>query len=490
MAELLKRDYDIIALKTEIGRWSGRRGESDQVRFTLQFHADDALQDGPQWIAPLAAIAPVRELDRRNIRGPGPSFELPPHLIEGLREWFAAQTDGTRPLWVHLVKPYGVLRLVPWERLLGEALQVPILMLPDFLFPPPREALNVLDVVLCGSAPLGYEEISVGDALLQAVQRILSVSGRRVRIHVFADKVMAAHLTAQWKAEGVLSRVTVYPHAAAAPYVEEDLSSRLVDRAGTLRSPWLLWMRDALHGRSIDVVHFVCHGYLARERGALLFAQSPLERTERYLAGPVSAAELNTFLTQIGAWSTVFSSLPDNHSEPGLRALADEIAQTRPGPMMMHVMREDPGSMTLAAGYEFLYASDPHPPPRSTALFIYCQPYLAAAQFAAQRRRGARMPIEQFARNAVQHRAVESALASSPLDACFEREENVSASVASTERFAEQVQLRYQQWARDEVLAPGTLHEREMQAALDTLDRLREAVAVQEAQATGKDGAP
>jgi hypothetical protein len=497
MAEKLKRDYDIIALKTEIGDWSERRKGGDEVRFTLQFHVDGALQDGPQWYAPIATIVSTERLGRRNTRDSELALRLPEDLLDGLRNWFQQETRGDRPLWIHLVKPYGQLRLVPWERLLGNALNVPILMLPDFIFPPPREAMTVLDVVLCGSAPLGHEESSVINAVQQAVDRILSAVARRVRIHVFVDNEIASQLSAYWKSQDWNNKglpdkkVTLYNNNAAAPYVAEDLGSRQLYQSGTLRSPWLLWMRNALAGRGVDVVHFVCHGYLSRERGAMLFAQSPLERTHRYLAGPVGAVELQTFLTQVGAWSTVFTSLMDNYSEPGLRALADEIAQTRPGPMMMHMLREDASAAALAEGYRFLYSPEPHEPPRSTALFIYCQPYLTSDVMEWQRGVAApgasRVPLEIFTRNTLQHRTAIRSLARSPLSNFIEGKEDVSAWVASTERFAEQVQLRYQQLARDEILPKGSSRERE---ALDTLDKLREAVAEQESTSDKTGGTP
>lgn len=506
MAEHNKREYDIVVLKVQVGVGRGVPAGShpSHVHFTLQYHEEAALVDGPHWKCHLSKIVPL-ELDRAMTRGAGPSIELPPVLLDGLRGWFANKTEGRRPLWVHLVKPYGMLRIVPWEFCLGRALARPILMLPDFVFPPPREAMHVLDVALCGSAPLGYEGYSVHQALRQAADRILSGAGagRRVRLHVFADRDIGEHLSAAWKADGRLgAQIIVHDTAKAEPYVAEDISSRLVDASGTLRSPWLLWMCDVLAAQAIDVVHFVCHGHLTRERGALLFAQSPRERSDRYLAGPVGAAELGTFLTRVGAWSTVFSALPDNHSALGLRWLADEIAQSRPGPMMMHNLAADSHGEALAAGYAFLYGLEPQAAPESNALFIYCQPYLeagvvsfsAASQGmarAALRSRGAitkdgttvsPFRVSPVARNPFQQEAAARSLDQSPLDRFFGAE-RVSPLVASTERFAEQVQLKYQQLARDDRLPAIGTRAAEFEATCDTLDKLRAAVAGIEARA-------
>ena len=505
MAEMLKRDYDVVALKTElIDGPPTARDAATQVRFTVQYHVDRALEDGPVWTLPLAEIASPSTLQALQERHPGegPPFELPAALTGPLRDWLNFHTEPDKPLWVHLVKPYGVLRFVPWERLLVRALERPLLMLPDFIFPPPRETASVLEVVVCGSAPLGHEDGHVRQAMLQTVHRILGMGlgTRRVRVHVFVDRQLVDGLRAEWQGNGqergrLGVDVFVHDHDLAAPYASEDISSRLLDQTGSLRSPWLLWMRAALKGRSVDVLHFICHGYLTRERGALLFAQSPLERTEHYLSGPVGPAELSTFLTQVGAWSCVFTSLPDNHSEPGLRALADAIAQSRPGPLMMHSLREDPAADALAHGYDFLYARQRIPPPRSPAVFIYCQPYLAAAKLrdaahASVAGEAPALPVASLARNEGQQYAASLALTESPLDSLYGGDENVSSRVAATERFAEQVRLNLQQLARDELLGAGASQQREVLASLDTLQRLVSAVAEIEKTAPKNGGMP
>lgn len=478
MAEALKQQYDIIVLKTEL---LDRPLDGANVRFTLQYKLEGKLENVATWMTHTEALGFTERLDSRSTLGMGPPVQLPANLLNGLVGFMTERTTRDRPLWVHLVKPYGVLRFVPWERLLGEALGVPILMLPDFVFPAPRETKSVLEVALCGSAPLGHEAAWVYREVEQGVDRILEASVRRTRVHVFVDAEFTASLRDHWDAAGHLgSTVLVHNNGEAGKYVYEDRESRILDRTGSIRSPWLLWMREALRGRSVDVVHFVCHGYVSREHGAMLFAQSPLERTDRYLCGPVGAAELQTFLTQVGAWSSVFTSVMDNYSEPGLRALADEIAQSRPGPLMMHVVREDPEATALAAGYRFLYAFELAPALASKALFIYCQPYRTTDATRVVRRgagsRDQRRPVVEFARNASQMRLAERADDESALEHLFDRDENVSTLVASTERFAEQVQLRYQLLARDELL-PAEHSEHDLNIAHETIDKLREAVA-------------
>jgi hypothetical protein len=508
MAEQLKEKYDLLVLKVELRDLSGPANDGIEARFTLQGKVEGRLSTLADLSRPGAVTGLV---DVIASRGPNPEVGLSPDFLSVLGQAMTHFGDGLRPLWVHLVKPYGALRLVPWERLLVTAVNVPVLMLPDFIFPRPREATATLEVALCGSAPLGHEAHSVRQAMMIAVHSILDGSARRTRVQLFTDANLAADLRVGFQTEMALGQVLVHDNQAAAPFVQEDVSSRLLDQAGVLRSPWLLWMRQALRERAVDVVHFCCHGRLTRGRGALLFAQSPLDRSDNYLAGPVGMTELQTFLTQVGAWSSAFTSLPDNFSEVGLRALADETAQNRPGPMLMHNMQLDPTGQALSQAYRFIYATQPGSPPRSPALFLYCQPYLvtepalafapAPAGLPAALRRSGRSPagpptagaespitptivprqrgataLPEVARNPLQVRQAEAAALPSAVDALFAGQNNASPWVATTERFADSVQLRYQELARDELL-PQDLCREHADVADDTLAQLRTAVA-------------
>lgn len=482
MAELLKRENDIVTLKFELTESvlvSGMR-RTTQVRCALQYLADGQLQTRQVWVGGIDCLVLGDPTQRNAERDDDYLFALPPELVGCVVNELQASGRTGQPVWVHLVKPYGALRFVPWERLLGKALAVPILMLPDFIFPPPRGLSSALDVAICGSAPLDCEDPFVRDAVRDAIMAIPHGLQRLLRLHVFTDTDVAAQLQ-DLRAITMPEYVELIFHDQneAAPYVVEDISSRLVDQGNTLRSPWLLWMRESLKRYSIDVVHFICHGRLSRGRGSMLFAQSPLERTDNYLAGPVGAVELQAFLTQIGAWSTVFTSPQDNHSEFGLRSLADEIAQSRPGPMMLCAPAHGDGN-ELAAGYRFLYSQQPQSPPQSLALFIYCQPYLLSesrgAEPAYSVAEHASSRIERFARNALQQKSVIRSLQPQSDGQHYAETESIPAVVSATERLAEQMQVQYQQVVRDEVI-PGEIAELEMDAAMDTLDLLRQAVA-------------
>lgn len=477
MAELLKRQYNLVVLKVEL------RTSQPDVLFTLQAKVDGELTNLRVWLSSISALGLHR--DRTSTRSTPANGSLPSDMIAEIQAWMNENIHDGQPLWVHLVKPYGSLRFMPWERAFGAGFGHAILMLPDFLFPPPRESSEVLDVALCASAPLNVEDGYVRQSLHEAIAGILKASVRRTALHVFTDATLYPDVRA---AASMVTdsnvRVTVYDPAQSAPYVTADPSSRLVDNTGQIRSPWLLWMRAALVDHSVDVVHMLGHGYMTRDRGALLLAQSPLERTGDFRAGPVSSIELCTFMMQVGAWGTVLTGVMDNHSPMGLRAFADEIGQSRPGPLLMHSLDRDPHQQYLPAAYRLLFDTSPSGMPVSDSLFVYCQPYrvgvAASDPFEVGTQGSTRSVVtleSPVSRNYAQRASAEEASkGSSALDAIIQRTGPVKPWVAATERVAEQVQLRMQTTVRDSEDDDPVQVVRK-NAALSMLDSLRESVA-------------
>lgn len=400
------------------------RGSEALVRWSLR-----NLETG---YFPPAEMGIPDKIDRRQALYEGYSFHIPESLAGPLSGRLAGEPPD-RPLWLRLVKPYGYLGMVPWERLLQPRLDRPLLRLPEQVSNPPRETSTALDVVLCGSGPVSKEFFGIAGHLVGMVDRIQQSVPRRTTIHVFTDLSVAEQLPVAWRDR--TGPVRLYPPEEAERYVIPDPTSRVTDPGGRLESPWLLWMRDTLGGRSVDVVHFLCHGYLSLQRGALALAQSPLKNEDRSMARFVGAPELATFLTQVGAWSTGLTSPENNYSEMGLRLLADDLAQSRPGPVLHHEVTQDSDLSALAAAYRFLYSRNPEPPPSSPALLIYCQPSRVAA-----------LP-RQFAT-----RGIPSKEAAEPpvLEAIYESEENVPSWVAATERYVEQHDFQ-----RSGKVAPG-----------------------------------
>jgi hypothetical protein len=210
--------------------------------------------------------------------------------------------------------------------------------------------------------------------LLDIAHSIAARVPRRLTLHLFSDG--QAHSQLQQAVGDIHAEIRLYDPAEAA---EHKLARRTqtLDDSFDVVNPWLLWIRDSLQGRGVDVVHFVCHGYLSSGRGALSFASSPPLDSDNALLPVRRVGQLSSFLDQIGAWSLAVTGPPYNYSMAALRELCDSVARTAPRYVLAHDSDLDPGpSYTdLADEYGFLYQTSgtmPVPPvARSVACWIH-----------------------------------------------------------------------------------------------------------------------
>jgi hypothetical protein len=298
------------------------------------------------------------------------NYKMPDYIVTALNSMLP---PGGAPLWLVFDSPTGYLPMIPWERLLGKLLGCPILRAPYFDLQP-VVSRNALDVVLCLSFPIAKQEGDRDQVLVRFLDEFPNELAKRTSLHVFADRGVQ-HLLTNLPARYSRYEVKVYDPQEASGYALPERSSD-VNPTEELASPWLLWMRDALSGRSIDLVHFVCHGYFRRDHGALAFAESPVVNEDENWARFVGARELAKFLDQTGAWSAAFSSPPENFCVGGLRLLQEQMARLRPGPFLFHEMRRDHGGKALSQAYQILYLAKRSVLPNSEAVTIYCNPGL------------------------------------------------------------------------------------------------------------------
>jgi hypothetical protein len=455
MAEMLKRLYDLVVLKVSLDT----SREPTRIRSVIEAKLNGEPQPIAEWEFTAQEMGLPERIDRRQALYGGYSFTIPSAVVSGLKERLAREITTDTPLWLHLERPSGYLDMVPWERLLLPEIGSPMLRLPDFVVQPARETPNALDVLLCSSAPTAKEGIPLVDHLVRFVAQLQSAVTRRVHFHVFTDAARQAELVGALSARGLNSAATVYPAHAAVRFDVPEADTIVSDPGSRLTNPWLLWMREALGGRSVDVAHFLCHGYLSGDRGALALAESPLKNSDRRMARFVGVPELRTFLTQVGAWSAIFSSPENNYSEMGLRRVADTIGQSRPGPLVHHDVRLDPNGDALAGAYRLLYNRTAQPPPVTNALFIYCQPFRVQVG-AAETTRSGRPP-------------------SPDLDHVYDSSENVPAWVAASERYLEECEVRVQklQPSRGERRSASDVHDRAAASLEGTLKEIRDVIA-------------
>lgn len=384
---LLKRQFSLVALVVKLET----RGRTATVLLTLE-----ATQDSEARVLWSTALEAEQIGLTPQITGGEPDagvigIGLPEDVPLAIRNALLEQDyDGV--LWLHLVKPYGVLGALPWERLLmncGHA----ILRLPDALAEAAVESPDTLNVILCASRPRSEQHFSIPDCLGTMAEKIVqAVSDRDVRVYIFADLECTQEITQRLGAIGLMGRHVVVVDPESSRDYKALRGEQGASRATMTASPWLQWMTKWMGGRSVDVVHFLCHGYMADHSGHLAFAESPVRNDDPQWSRFVGGGELSRFLIGLGAWSVAFTAPQHNYSALGLRALADKFAQVRPGPVMHHESAEDPGFEQLVAAYRLMYSNERLSPAPMPAIALCCQPALVAgvqqARAAPTRSRG------------------------------------------------------------------------------------------------------
>jgi hypothetical protein len=344
---MLRRDNNLAVLRARLVR----RGDAQAI---IEFET----QVGDGEARPIATwrvgdVASTREGTYREVEG---MRTLPPnvarHILHGSQDLATHSA-----IWLELAAPSGFLPLLPWETMLSPILNRPILRLPYFTLRP-RTASDTLDLVLCATSPLAKTGFDSGQVIIDIAHRIAESVSRKLTIE--AD-------------------VHVYDPQLAADY-SLPRRDRKVDDSYDVVNPWLMWIRDSLAGRSVDVAHFACHGYLSAGQGALCFASSPTVNTDTQYSRFVGLGQLTSFLNQVGAWSFAVTGPPYNYSQSALRELGDSVARTSPRYVLVHDSDLDPGPppyAELASAYQFLYRSSTSAkPPVARSLSWWVHPKL------------------------------------------------------------------------------------------------------------------
>jgi len=306
------------------------------------------------------------------------AFHLPGHILAALES--VAPRDGW-PLWLSFPRYSGYLPVLPWEPLLKSRLDIPILRL-SYTDVQPIGSSETRDVAVCFSFPRAKEFLAASSRQYQAPERTIRYFFDRIppnlapysTFHVFADREMYPVLTSV-RDQNPTFRIVVYDAGNAANYHAPDADPELSAASfEAVDSPWLVWIRDALGETSVDLVHFISHGYLGKEEGFLAVSHSLVSNDEEEWSRFIGARQLCTFLDQVGAWSVAFSSPQGNYSISGLRMLQDQIARMRPGPVLFHDVARDPERAGWDAAFQYTYALEEAEAPLSEAVSLCCHP--------------------------------------------------------------------------------------------------------------------
>lgn len=346
MAAIVRSEHDLPTIRIRQAAAAGSRNEAvfDAVRGGDERW--EVTRCGVSELGLPETLTSTRRLDD--------SFSVPTNVIEALKvgadQLGESPTPPENALWLELPSPRGYLYLVPWERLLAP-LGRPLLRLPNYTVRP-RASTASLEVAVCASAPMAKSWFDTVAILEQLTSRWLSHAGHHVTVHLFTDMSGYERLRAETAGYSG-SKVVVHNPGDAEGYDFPTRTTR-VGEATTVTNPWLHWMRDAMRGRALDVVHITSHGYLSGDRGAIALASTPMRNTDRELSRFVGAAEMSTFLSQVGAWAFVLSGPEYNYCAPGLRELADAITLIHPGVALVHDLGLDPSMAQFAATVEMV----------------------------------------------------------------------------------------------------------------------------------------
>ncbi len=385
MAMLLQRDYSLPVIAARLTQ----DASGPIVRLDLVVN-----EEGRRTVEGSRTVA-LREFGRQatRTRVADPELAVPQQVTEFITGWARTSLDAGRALWLHLVKPYGLLGAIPWERDLVTELGCPLLRLPDVL-PEPSCSVSSLSVAIVATAPAlegpppGLDlAVPVADALSRGFPG-------KLHLQVFVDSDAGPAVERGLRQLGLASFRVHTPSVEPAPRPTRPRAPTGT-QPGDLRSGWLRWVRDSLVGMPMDAVHFLVHGNSLGTRGAIL---TPLEATaEREFPVSVEASEIEAFLTQVGALTAGFTRLELNWSDHGLRQLVDELGAGRAGPVLLYDPDADAEEAALAEAYRFLTSPEPSLPPVSPSLALYAQPrqvlqeapYLAGTGWASKGRSSA-----------------------------------------------------------------------------------------------------
>lgn len=309
------------------------------------------------------------------------TLRLPATLEFDVAYRLAAVGDSgpsSRPLWLRLARPYGMLGSLPWERGLGNALQRPVLRLPDYPDRPVErrgrlEHMIVVDPPSSTKGALVLERVStLAEALLAG-----SASSAAM-VHVFASARWQACLAGLASERIAVPSPTLAEHPALAM---DAIRSKAWQRM--CGAPWSNWVAATMEFRGVDAVHLLCRARSEGAKAQLLLSGRPWADEPDAPLCVIELDDLGLLLDRAGAWA--LSLLPPlaGH-DPALATVADNIAHRRPGSVLYHPFAGRGDETMLRNFAHFMFSGGSAPALVLRDGFLYCHPSFVEGE-AAQR---------------------------------------------------------------------------------------------------------
>jgi hypothetical protein len=373
MTNFIRRTFEhspppLIILQITLSFWE----TSPQVELALIRDASKGAAE--KWKIPARELGVPDSIDGAKML----DLNLTPQMIDGLKSSLKDGADNL-PLWLRFAKPHGFLSALPWERVLTQALQRPVLRLPDLL-ERPYENRDVLELAICFDPDRSANPDKLRSILKQTVTAILSASPRtQTRLHLFTPSYWYKEL--QLQGAPYDKRLQIHDPATAKTNreISDARKAALKEKPGSaieasIQSLWSIWMKSELGSRSLDAIYFICESAMSEFQPTLRMSSSLSPREEIDSWSYVDAQELAAIVTRAGAWAAVFSNPRPESAIPVLALMADALAHTRPTTVLYQRLDDDRQIASLRTACAFLFAPNSAPAPSIAEGFLYCPP--------------------------------------------------------------------------------------------------------------------
>jgi hypothetical protein len=371
MAELVKLQNRLPTVKLSVGfESSASPGRPVPVVWI-------EIQRGSSMIARIRAsqddLGVPADFDPATYRYSEPPFAFSQNLGDQIGAATSMALGEEAVLWLQLADPVGFLSVLPLERMLRPFVGGgrPIMRIPNFALSPAIPA-DSIDIAVCLSEPAASILFDGLEFLRGFIPALLDTYPARMHIFTDADtygEMITDHSLGRFT--GAAARLVLHDPAGAPPAARTATESRS-DSGTAVTNPWLLWMLQELADVTVDVVHFVTHGYTRGGQSALALAESPVANEDRMWARFVGPNQAAAWLVHLGAWAVGFTSPVRNFSSMGLREFFDDLARLRAGPILHHEAGLDPLSTEAARAYAGLLLGQQ--PELLPAVSLYAHP--------------------------------------------------------------------------------------------------------------------
>jgi hypothetical protein len=276
------------------------------------------------------------------------------------------ESVNPRPLWLNLCRPYGLLGSLDWEKQIGEALNRPLLRLPDFPVSPAQRP-DVLEGAVIVDPGETFDPLGLSSSTKAICQAFLEHSSRKVtHIHVFA----AAPAFDCLKQLSDNPQISVHDPAEA-PSRNQAIQQNEKNAGLPLASvAWAQWIIQNMDGRNLDVVHLVGRSSWNESVGELVLSSSPSSNDPQVYNLTLDLDELSLLLNRSGSWATVFVPTTRERAQ-SMASVADTFAQRRAGAVMYHPLND---LEAYNAACKLLFDQQSFNAPNLKGAFLYCHP--------------------------------------------------------------------------------------------------------------------